>query len=155
MADRPLSSRWDVYVASSWKNKHMDDVLAALRGRGLSVYDFRDPMTAFNWRQVHDAPFPWHRDEVVRALAHPLARRGFKGDTDAMKASRVCVLVLPCGRSAHMEAGWMAGAGRPVFVYMPEPGEPDSAHIMATSIETTLRDLCNEVAAEVVRPVAR
>jgi hypothetical protein len=27
------------------------------------------------------------------------------------------VLVLPCGRSARAEAGWMSGAGKQVVVY--------------------------------------
>ena len=30
------------------------------------------------------------------------------------------VLVLPCGRSAHTEAGWFAGKGLKTIVYMPE-----------------------------------
>ena len=34
------------------------------------------------------------------------------------------MLVLPCGRSAHTEAGWMCGAGRRVIAYIPEMGEP-------------------------------
>lgn len=36
-----------------------------------------------------------------------------------------CVLVLPCGRSAHTEAGWFAGRGLKTIVYMPEKQEPE------------------------------
>jgi nucleoside 2-deoxyribosyltransferase len=36
-----------------------------------------------------------------------------------------CVLVLPCGRSAHIEAGYMAGRGKPVWVLAVEPCEPE------------------------------
>lgn len=36
-----------------------------------------------------------------------------------MKWADTCVLALPCGRSAHLEAGWMSGAGKKLIVYMP------------------------------------
>lgn len=35
------------------------------------------------------------------------------------------MLVLPCGRSAHTEAGWMAGRGKKVVVYIPKMEEPE------------------------------
>lgn len=35
------------------------------------------------------------------------------------------VLVLPCGRSAHTEAGWFAGRGLKTIVYMPGKQEPE------------------------------
>lgn len=41
-----------------------------------------------------------------------------------------CVLVLPCGRSAHTEAGWMAGKGKRVVAYIPKMEEPDLMYIL-------------------------
>ena len=35
------------------------------------------------------------------------------------------MLVLPCGRSAHTEAGWFAGKGIKTVVYIPEKQEPE------------------------------
>lgn len=54
----------------------------------------------------------WSTDQYRAALEHPIAQAGFKSDFDAMQWADVCVLVLPCGRSAHSEAGWMKGAGK-------------------------------------------
>lgn len=51
-------------------------------------------------------------DEYLDALEHPLAEAGFRSDFDAMRQADVCVLVLPCGASAHSEAGWMKGPER-------------------------------------------
>ena len=42
-----------------------------------------------------------------------------------MLRADTCVLVLPCGRSAHTEAGWFAGNGLKTIVYMPEKQEPE------------------------------
>jgi nucleoside 2-deoxyribosyltransferase len=44
---------------------------------------------------------------------------------DGMEWADACVLVLPCGRSAHLEAGWFAGKGKPVFVLTFDGEEPE------------------------------
>ena len=38
--------------------------------------------------------------------------------------------MLPCGRSAHTEAGWMAGAGKKVIAYIPEKEDPELMYKM-------------------------
>ncbi len=63
--------------------------------------------------------------EYAEGLHHPLAERQFEADMVALEQADVCVLVLPCGRSAHTEAGWMAGTGKKVIVYIPEMQEPE------------------------------
>ena len=42
-----------------------------------------------------------------------------------MRWADACVLLLPCGASAHLEAGWFSGAGKPVAVVAPEIREPE------------------------------
>ncbi len=49
----------------------------------------------------------------------------FAADLEALVWAGTCVLVLPCGRSAHTEAGWMAGAGKRVIACIPEMVEPE------------------------------
>ena len=58
-------------------------------------------------------------------MSHPLAERQFEADLEALKQADICVLGLPCGRSAHTEAGWMAGAEKRVIAYIPEMVEPE------------------------------
>ncbi len=58
-------------------------------------------------------------------MHHPKAERQFAADLEALEWADTCVLVLPCGRSAHIEAGWMAGAGKRVIAYIPEMVEPE------------------------------
>ena len=53
------------------------------------------------------------------------AQKGFNSDFNGMQWADVCVMVLPCGRSANTEAGWMKGAGKKVMVYSPEKEEPE------------------------------
>ena len=49
---------------------------------------------------------------MLRDWTHPLAERQFAADLVALQQADICVLVIPCGRSAHTEVGWMAGKGK-------------------------------------------
>lgn len=49
-------TRDQVYVAASWRTSTQPAVVAALRARGLTVYDFRNPPnnSGFGWEEVSD-----------------------------------------------------------------------------------------------------
>ena len=57
----------------------------------------------------------------------------------------VCVLVLPCGRSAHTEAGWFAGKGLKTIVYMPEKQEPELMYKLFDGVVDNLNDLLRNI----------
>ena len=122
----PNKSR--IYVASSWKNPFQQQVVARLLEAGHEVYDFRNPphgRGGFSWSLVSDKWQQWNCSEFIDGMDSDAANEGFKADKDALEWADVCVLVLPCGRSAHTEAGWMSGAGKKVIVYIPEYQEPE------------------------------
>ena len=83
----------------------------------------------------------WRNQHYPEGLHHPLAERQFAADLDALRWADTCVLVLPCGRSAHTEAGWMAGAGRRVLVYIPEMQEPELMYKLFDGVAGTLDEL--------------
>ncbi len=117
-----------IYVASSWRNLYQQDVVNALREAGHEVYDFKNPphgKGGFKWAHIDPAWEDWSTGEYIENLKHPVSEAGFKSDLEAMEWAEVCVLVLPCGRSAHAEAGWMLGSGRRTIVYIPEKQEPE------------------------------
>ena len=101
-----------IYVASSWRNKYYPEVVRRLREAGHEVYDFRNPPhggNGFRWTDIDPNAPDWTFGQYAEGLHHPLAERQFKADLDALEWADTCVLVLPCGRSAHTEAGWLAG----------------------------------------------
>lgn len=117
-----------LYVASSWRNPHQPEVVARLRGEGHEVYDFRHPTpgeNGFSWSDVDSSWQRWSVSQYRTALQHDLARHAFQRDFDALEWCEGCVLVLPSGISAHLEAGWCKGAGKPVVVYAPELKEAE------------------------------
>ena len=60
---------------------------------------------------------------------------------DALEWADACVLVLPCGRSAHTEAGWMAGRGKKVVVYIPKMEEPELMYKLFDKVAGTLDEV--------------
>ena len=134
----------DVYVASSWRNKYQQEVVRFLRARALGVYDFQNPRDGdkgFAWSEIDPAWQSWDGRKFRGALQHPLAVKGFQSDFEAMKKCAVCVLVLPSGRSAHLEAGWFVGARRPVIVLQLERCEPELMYSMCSGIAVTFDEL--------------
>ena len=137
-----------IYVASSWRNPYFPEVVTRLREAGHEVYDFRNPPhggAGFHWTDVDpDAP-NWTYAQYAEGLHHPLAERQFQADIDALTWADTCVLVLPCGRSAHTEAGWMAGAGKRVIAYIPEMVEPELMYKLFDGVAGTLEELVGKI----------
>ena len=90
----------------------------------------------------------WTFAQYAEGLRHPLAERQFAADLEAMSGAEVCVLVLPCGRSAHTEAGWMAGAGKRVIAFIPEFDEPELMYKLFDEVVGTLDDLACRLGAK-------
>lgn len=121
-----------LYVASSWRNEDRQQAaVSLLRGMGHEVYDFIHPPggdhLGFSWGDVDPAWRSWTIPDYRAALEHPIAVAGFESDFGAMQWADAGVLLLPCGRSAHLEAGWFVGAGKPLWVVLwaPEFPPPD------------------------------
>lgn len=122
-----------IYVASSWRNERQPEVVIALRGAGHDVYDFRNPgpgSHGFAWSDIDPEWQSWSPETFREALEHPVAIDGFSEDATAMVWADACVLVMPCGRSAHLEAGWFLGAGKPTYILLAD-GEPELMYALA------------------------
>lgn len=141
-----------VYVASSWRNPLQPAVVVTLRAAGIDCYDFRNPEggTGFSWKQVKTGSEPgvpgkgsdWESVEDYLAMVHhPIADRGFAADFDAMKRADTFVLLLPCGKSAHLELGWAVGAGKRTAILLEDPCEPELMYRMADYLAPSLFDL--------------
>lgn len=138
-----------IYVSSSWRNEYQQQVVAELRNQGHEVYDFMNPPKAsgFAWSNISPDWEAWSTEDFRDALNHPVAIAGFLSDFDGMKWADACVLVLPCGRSAHTEAGWMAGAGKPVVVFTPIKQEPELMYKIYDHVTDSYEELSSLVAA--------
>ena len=133
-----------IYVASSWRNPYYPEVVKRLKAEGHNVYDFRNPPhggVGFHWTDVDENAPSWTFEEYAEGLRHPLAERQFAADCEALNQADTCVLVLPCGRSAHTEAGWFAGKGKLTIAYIPEKQEPELMYKLFDKVCCTIDEL--------------
>lgn len=140
----------NIYLASSWRNPHYESLLEELR-KTFCVYDFKE--RGFEWHEVISAnsrerktkpSHKWKVDghELKDALKHPTSLKHYSFDAEALKACNALVLLLPCGRSAHLEAGFAMGERKPVFVYLPPTVtvEPELMYLLGGSAEEVYSD---------------
>lgn len=133
-----------IYVASSWRNPIQLVVVQKLREAGHDVYDFKNPEPGnygFHWSEIDPNWRNWSAQEFIKALNHPSAITGFDLDFNALVECDACVLVLPCGRSAHLEAGFAAGAGKPLVILLADENEPELMYNMTPFICTSIEDV--------------
>ncbi|MEO1658282.1 MAG: hypothetical protein AAFR65_11205 [Pseudomonadota bacterium] len=133
-----------MYVASSWRNDYQAAVVEILRDAGHSVYDFKNPphgMGGFQWSEIDPEWQTWTPEAYRNALQHPIAKAGYQSDYDAMMWADTFVLVLPCGRSAHLELGWAAGAGKNTCILLDHESEPELMAKMADHIASDSNDV--------------
>lgn len=135
-----------IYVASSWRNALQPSVVAALRAEGHEVYDFRHPTEGndgFAWSAIDPNWLQWKPHQFVHHIqSSPIAADGFKLDRDALNWCDTCVLVLPCGRSAHLEAGYACGQGKDVlFLLNEDKFEPELMYLLGDGFITTITEM--------------
>lgn len=139
-----------IYVASSWRNNIQPSVVERLRLEGYDVYDFRHPVSGddgFHWSEIDPAWESWTSQQFTEALNHQQAERGFKYDFEALARADVVLLVMPCGRSAHLELGWAVGAGKKTIILLAS-GEPELMYKMVDYLATSIDDVVAYLAAE-------
>jgi len=147
-------TRGYIYVASSWRNTVQPSVVDALRSAGFDVYDFKNPpgLTGFAWDEVglvHSNPVDGptgtpdlsHAGDFLAALDHPRAIAGFESDFGAMQRADAIIAIAPCGRSAHLELGWAAGARKRTAVLLDDPCTPELMYRMVEHVATDMDSL--------------
>lgn len=134
-----------IYLASSWRNQYQPAVLALIRAWGFDVYDFRNPAEGNHGFAACDYP-SWQSGTTAgfnQALTLPEPKQALDLDMDALRSASCVVMLLPCGKSAHIEAGYAIGAGVPLIVYSPanERFEPELMYGGAGLVTDSLTEL--------------
>jgi nucleoside 2-deoxyribosyltransferase len=126
-----------IYVASSWRNGKHDEVVRSLRDAGHEVYDYRE-------EGANHEDFEIDRDYTVEELETLFGRDDVTSvverDMEQLITSDALVLVMPCGRSAHFEAGVAHGFGKPFFLIW-EDAEPEFVYDLADWITYDIQEL--------------
>lgn len=118
-----------VYLVGSLRNPNIAAVTKALDEAACDV--FSDWFAAGPEADDHWQAYEKGRGRTYReALASPAAQNVFQFDLRNILSSDVVVLVMPAGKSGHLELGFAAGRGKPTFILMDEPGKKDRWDVM-------------------------
>lgn len=145
-----------IYVATSWRNPHFDGVIDALGQWGIPHYNFRK--SGFGWSQVRPN---WRLENLnfrnyMEMLTDTRAVTAFDRDFEALTNCDGCILIMPCNRSAHLELGYVLGAGKPGAILMPyfPVKDPELMYRMANFVTTDIDELmkfCSRVESDAVK----
>lgn len=130
-----------IYLIGSLKNEAVPKVAEELRMCGFEVFDdwYSAGPEADDYWQAHCR---LRGMGYAEALATPHADCVFEFDRRYLEAADTVVLVLPAGKSGHIELGWALGQGKRGFILF--DGEPDRYDVMykfATGVAFSLDEL--------------
>jgi nucleoside 2-deoxyribosyltransferase len=116
-----------IYVIGSLRNPRVPQVAADLRFDGHEVFD--------DWFAAGpEADDHWQRYEQARghtlemALDGHAAQHVFKYDKSHLDRCEAAVLVLPAGKSGHLELGYVRGQRKPIYILLDK--EPERYDVM-------------------------
>lgn len=136
-----------IYLIGSLRNDRVPEVASVLRRDGHEVFD--------DWYAAGpEADDYWQKYETGRghtyaqALAGHAAKHVFDFDKHHLDRCDIGVLLMPAGKSGHLELGYMAGIGKKTFVLFDEvPQRYDVMYRFATGVHTSIESLRRVLAA--------
>ena len=106
-----------IYIATSWKNELLTKELAEiLRGWGHEVDCFCDTSTGryvFHFSEIGDLA----ELDAINFLADKRSQKAFREDKKWLDWCECVVMLLPCGNSAHLEAGYAKGQNKKLIIF--------------------------------------
>jgi hypothetical protein len=139
-----------IYLIGSLRNDKIPEIAKAFREGGIEVFD--------DWYAAGpEADDYWKSYETSRGRTYKEALEGYAAghvfDFDFHHLNRVDggVLVLPAGKSAHIEFGYLRGLGKPAYVLFPgEPAEDrwDVMYRFATGVFYSVEEALAKFAAD-------
>lgn len=105
-----------IYIATSWKMKRLAlDVSKILKESGHEVDCFCDDSGGryvFHFSEIGDAT----KLNSINFLEDERSQKAFREDKKWLDWADAVVLLLPSGKSAHLEAGYAVGQGKKLYI---------------------------------------
>lgn len=113
-----------LYIIGSLRNPIIPQLGNKLRALGYDVFD--------DWHAAGEkADDSWKEYEQSRGRTYRQALRGYAArhvfafDLQHLKRCDAALLVMPAGKSGHLELGYMCGSGKPGYILMDDPDRWD------------------------------
>jgi nucleoside 2-deoxyribosyltransferase len=143
-----------IYLIGSLRNPKIPFLANVLRGYGHEVFDdwhSGGPNADDAWKDYEAKRGRTYREAIVGLAATNV----FEFDMKHIMAADVGVLVLPAGKSAHLELGYMRGRGQQAYVLFEEEPDRDRWDLMyklAHGVFFNVEELCGVLNKGTSRP---
>lgn len=142
-----------VYVVGSLRNPEVPKLAAELRELGIfeSVFDdwhSAGPHADDCWRDYEKA----RGHTLQQALRGTAARNIFNFDCRHLVRADIVIMLMPAGKSAHLELGWAIGRGAKGYILL--DADPDRYDVMmcfAEGVFASREELFRALVCEALR----
>lgn len=108
-----------LYLIGSLRNPEVTLLAERIRKMGFDVFDdwmAAGPEADDKWRDYEKA----RGHTYAQAMHGHAAQHVFNYDKSHLDSSDLAVMLLPAGKSGHLELGYILGQKKPAFILMPE-----------------------------------
>lgn len=134
-----------IYLVGSLRNEAIPIVGNRIRALGYEVFDqwhAGGPEADDYWQKYSNIRGQTYKE----ALNDYAAKHIFEFDKHHLDSSDMAVMVMPAGKSGHLELGYMAGRGKKTYIlFDEEPTRYDVMNLFATDIFFNVEELLNEL----------
>lgn len=134
-----------IYLIGSLRNPEVPELAKILRENGFEVFD--------DWYAAgFEADDKWKEYEIGRGRSYTEALSGFAADhvfqfdKAHLERATAVVLILPAGKSGHLELGYALGRGKKGYILLDnDPGRFDVMYKFATMVTTNLEEIIDDL----------
>lgn len=113
-----------IYLASSWRmKKTVLEMSRILKKDGHEVDAFCDPSdnrVSFDWEELtdimKDEKLDLEKMDAIDMMKHWRVKDAFQEDKRFIDWADTLIMLMPCGRSSHIEAGYAKGTGKKLYI---------------------------------------
>lgn len=133
-----------IYLIGSLRNPQVPQTANRFRELGIEVFD--------DWYSAGpEADDKWKEYEIGRGRTYAEALQGFAAkhvfefDRTHLERADSVVLVLPAGKSGHLELGWALGRGKRGYILLDTVDRWDVMYQFADVVTTDLEEIIDAV----------
>ena len=133
-----------IYLIGSLRNPEVPNTAAKLREAGHEVFD--------DWYAAGEkADDAWRDYEKAKGHNYKEGLQGYAAkhvynfDKHHLDRNEIAVLLLPAGKSAHLELGYVIGCGKPGYIILDNPDRWDVMYQFAAGVFYSVEELVEEL----------
>jgi hypothetical protein len=136
--------KYDFFVSGRWRNReNVLDLTHKIREKGYKVYCFLE--ADHSAARLHNDPEKDMKEFEKRDWRNDLyVKEVFHNDMEGQRKSNVFVMLLPAGKSCHIEAGAAYGMGKKC-VLIGEQKEAESLYLIFNEMHETVDDFLETI----------